>query len=120
MSFLIRITNSKIFFPFILGLFALILFSQSDHYFKWTHYPEIPQDNRYAIRSDGSGYYSYLPEWFIYKNEKPFEFIDDVSSKYKHIEFSVGVGRDPITNAIKNKYYPGTAFSSAPLFLVSS
>lgn len=102
-----------------MGLFSLILFIQSDHYFKWTRYPDLPENNRKTIHTDGSGYYAYLPEWFLFENEKPFEHIGRISEKYQQPSFQQGLVLDTIKWLRTNKCFPGTAISTVPSFLIT-
>lgn len=73
--------------------------------------------NEGIIRSDGVGYYAYLPAIFIY-NDYSYTFIDSVQQHHKEITIS----RDFLSKTDKgdiNKYYIGEAMLLAPFFLVA-
>ena len=69
------------------------------------------------IKSDGLGYYSYLPAIFIY-NDYSFSFTDIISKKYEHTDFGDGFLKE--TNEGKvNKYYIGLSILWLPFFLLA-
>ena len=68
----------------------------------------------HAIRSDGTGYYAYLPAIFIY-NDLQFDFLDD-----KNLINDDGASRVTLDNGkIVNKYTCGLAFLQFPFFLIA-
>ncbi|MFT7343464.1 MAG: hypothetical protein ACI9XP_000037, partial [Lentimonas sp.] len=70
------------------------------------------------FRSDGSGYYAYLPQLFIYQ-DKNFEFSDSLTnsiSDSKTGQFMSYYGTPP---KIINKYFIGTAVLQFPFFAVA-
>ena len=73
--------------------------------------------NEGIIRSDGVGYYAYLPAIFIY-NDYQYTFIDSVQKHHKEITIS----RDFLSKTDKgdiNKYYVGEAMLQTPFFLIA-
>lgn len=68
----------------------------------------------HAIRSDGTGYYAYLPAIFIY-NDLQFDFLDD-----KKLVNDDGASRVTLENGkIVNKYACGLALLQLPFFLIA-
>jgi hypothetical protein len=107
--------NAKWFTVFCLLLFSVIYFSKSDHRFGWTSAePKIDQ----PIVADGTGYYAYLPQWFIYHTSN-FDFQPDIIEKYKTSQFAFNAYSSPLTGNHCNKYYPGTAVAMSPFFLIA-
>jgi len=107
--------NTKWFTVFIFLLFSVIYFSKSDHRFGWTSKePKIDQ----PIMSDGSGYYAYLPQWYIYHTSN-FDFQAEIVEKYKSNQFTFNPYSSPLTGNHCNKYYPGTAIAMTPFFFIA-
>lgn len=105
-----RFLNHKGFAIFAIIVMAYILGAQSDKYFKWTN---PPTEKKHNISSDGSGYYAYLPQVFIY-GTKHFEFADPIHRKYPEAKFFEGIS--PYENGKSNKYFAGTAICISPFF----
>jgi hypothetical protein len=87
---------------------------KSDYYFGWTNaQTKLTQ----PVLSDGTGYYAYLPQWFIYGTHN-FEFMGYIKSKYPDSKFIINeLDRYP-NNRLRNKYYTGTALSNIPFFIL--
>jgi hypothetical protein len=69
------------------------------------------------IRSDGSGYYAYLPALFLYSG---YEKSYPIEQKYKHQETVDPVYLHPLKNGkYINKYFPGLSFMQLPFFLIA-
>jgi hypothetical protein len=72
-----------------------------------------------AVRSDGIGYYSYLPAIFIY-HDPTFSFTDSLVTKYPNL---YGMGGTAFCNVIGgkrvDKYFIGESVLAAPFFLVA-
>ncbi|MBI1835809.1 MAG: hypothetical protein HYR91_00940 [Flavobacteriia bacterium] len=109
--------KKSIFLYSIIVVYIIILGKQSDHYFKWIHPDRLDQFHTPNILSDGSGYYAYLPEWYIYQND--FNFVSSIYKKYNQNLFVNGIGIDSKTNRYKDKYFVGTAICSTPVFLIN-
>lgn len=92
------------------------LFTFKNHslkYFKWND----KENHTHVIKSDGSGYYAYLPQFFIYKT-KHYEFHPDIDLKYPGNHFFQELNsKKGIT--FKNKYFVGTAICIAPFFITT-
>src|SRR6187549_3932109 len=58
------------------------------------------------IKSDGQGYYAYLPAVFIY-NDYDFSFTKSISGKYEHMVFGEGFMNETSFGEQANKYYCG-------------
>lgn len=71
---------------------------------------------KYAIASDGKGYYGYLPAAFIYQDFN-FGFFDTIEGKYydKYVKYDYRTNVDGI---IIDKYFAGVAVIQLPFFLV--
>lgn len=67
------------------------------------------------IRSDGEGYYAYLPAVFIY-HDLTFQFADDIQKKYPK---SYHPFRNEVNSKIVNKYFAGLAVLWLPFFLLA-
>ena len=111
--------NSKPFFIFILFSFLIIQGKQSDHYFKWIHPDRINSANLLSIHTDGSGYYAYLPQWFIYQSKNEYSHLEKITSNYNTYSFISGVNFDYEKKKGTNKYFVGTAICSTPVFLIN-
>lgn len=96
-----------------------VLGRQSDKYFGWTNEKNIKSDHALTIHTDGSGYYAYLPKWFIYPESKGFNFLKKITDDYQQPHFLSGIRIDEDYPAGIDKYYVGTAILSAPLFLIN-
>lgn len=73
------------------------------------------QGRKYAIASDGKGYYGYLPAAFIYQDFH-FEFFDTIEAKYydEHVKYDY---RTRVDGIIIDKYFAGVAVMQLPFFL---
>src|SRR5690554_4563101 len=110
-----RILNSKLLFIFIVGFLVFGSLKKSISYFGLE---QSKSQEPYPIVSDGSGYYAYLPQWFIYKTDN-FEFIDSIQKKYPDARFYEGITNYPESNKKFNRYFIGTAVLQAPGFLIT-
>ncbi len=110
-----RILNSKLLFIFIVCFLTFGYFKKADRYFGLVQYHN---HEAYPIVSDGSGYYAFLPQWFIYKTDN-FEFIDSIQKKYPDARFNDGLSYDFKSKKNFNKYFVGTAILQAPGFLIT-
>jgi hypothetical protein len=71
-----------------------------------------------VIVSDGIGYYSYLPAFFIY-NDLNYNYFYTDTLDYVAIRFGVGSFCYPVNNKAVNKYYCGEALAIAPFFVLA-
>ncbi len=110
-----KILNSKLFLVLVLVFIFVWLFNKSNRYY---YFISKKQVEYYPILSDGSGYYGYLPQWFIYKTDN-FEFLDTIQKKYPHARFADNFTYDKSTKIRYNKYFIGTAILQAPVFIVT-
>lgn len=99
---------------FLLFASLTYLFStKTDRLYRWTN----PGDkNITPIYSDGAGYYTYLPEWFIYEGSN-FSYSDSIGKKYPDAGFEDNLSKTE-TGKKYNKYFTGTAQCLTPFFLV--
>ena len=70
------------------------------------------------IKSDGKGYYAYLPAVFIY-HDLNFAFYDSLEGKKYYDEHLFYDYRVPYKNKVINKYYCGTALAQFPFFVLA-
>ena len=70
-----------------------------------------------VVRSDGSGYYAYLPALFIY-HDNHFEKTAAIEQKVRNIEQQHYLIYDQ-TGQKYNKCFPGIATLQAPFFFLS-
>ena len=106
--------NSKVFVIFTFVFMLFVYSNKSDHYFGWTNsQTKLSQ----PVLSDGTGYYAYLPQWFIYGTHN-FEFMGYIKSKYPDSKFIINELDLYPNNRLRNKYYTGTALSNIPFFLL--
>lgn len=75
-------------------------------------------DISYVIRSDGSGYYAYLPSVFIY-NDPTFLKAQASEANYHNGEVSRNYIFKTKDGAHYNKYFPGLAILQIPFFLLA-
>ncbi len=103
------------------ALFAMlftVLFVAKFQSNKWYEWDNPEETFRSIVRSDGAGYYAYLPQTFIYK-ENHFQFIDRLKKKYpesKLDEFK-NIPEDYIGRL--DKYFPGVSICQAPFFIAA-
>lgn len=108
-----KIFKSKFELLFFAGLFVIAAVGTICVYaFKFNGPP---------IRSDGLGYYVYLPSTFIYKDITLNKFVETYSKHYKdEITYTWnGATKYKDTNYYLNKYPVGVAVMSAPFFLTA-
>lgn len=99
-------------FPYILLVFlTFFLFIKSEDYY---HFIDSSKYERRMIESDGSGYFAYLPQTFIYKTDN-FEFISKLKEKYPEIKIDQGVSA-AVDGKRTNKYFVGTPICIAPFY----
>ena len=96
---------------FAVGMFCLF-FRAADSYIGWSSHEKIAGS---MVHSDGSGYYAYLPEWFIYQ-QQGFEFAPIIEKKYPKERFVEDIGWNA-KRKLGDKFYPGTAVVLSPFFL---
>lgn len=70
------------------------------------------------IRTDGKGYYAYLPAIFIY-DDLHFTFWEETELKYTGELNEFNDYRKSIGTGVTNKYYAGTALMQAPFFALA-
>jgi hypothetical protein len=105
----------------LVGVVLLMLYiqgAQSDRYFGWNNPKRTVIEHTKSIVSDGSGYYAYLPAWFIY-DDIHFDFLDDIHKKYETNNFIQGIGYNAEKKVKTDKYYIGTSLLISPFFLVN-
>ena len=79
--------NHKVFLIVIILICLYTQGRQSDKYFGWSNPKNTTTEHLATIHSDGSGYYAYLPQWFIYRDSLHFNFIEKIYQKYKKNNF---------------------------------
>lgn len=101
---------------FLLFASVTYLFStKTDRLYRWTN-PGDYRNTPVPIYSDGAGYYTYLPEWFIYEGSN-FAYSDSISRKYPNAGFEDNLSKTD-TGKKYNKYFTGTAQCLTPFFLI--
>ena len=106
---------------YFLALIVLACFytqiTESDRYYGWTNSENTLPEHTLTIDSDGSGYYAYLPQWFIYSDSPHFSFLTKICKKYKTDKFTSGlhISGDQGTS----KYFIGTPICISPFFLMN-
>ena len=111
--------NHKVFLIVIILICLYTQGRQSDKYFGWSNPKNTTTEHLATIHSDGSGYYAYLPQWFIYRDSLHFNFIEKISQKYKKNNFISGLYFDYKAKKGIDKYCLGTPICIAPFFLVN-
>lgn len=95
---------------------SIIFFIQADRRFGYTSKTE-KQD--VSIIADGTGYYAYLPQYFIYSGDKNFSFYKKIHAKYPDKNFFSMLQINHNNGKAFNKFYVGTALLQSPFFLVA-
>lgn len=108
--------NSKTFIRICLGIVCLLLFIQSDRRFGYTS--KAPKNN-YAVVSDGTGYFAYLPQYIVYPDSKNFSFQKNITAKYPEADFFSMLYLDTTSNTFYNKFYVGTALLQSPFYAIA-
>ncbi len=114
-SFIKTFLNHKYFLVIIVFSCLYTQFTESDRYFGWTNPENTVPEHTLTIDSDGSGYYAYLPQWFIYPDSPHFSFVPKICKKYNSTKFASGlhIGQ----NEGYSKYFIGTSICISPFFL---
>lgn len=100
-------------FPYILLVFlTFFLFLKSEDYY---HFVDSSKYERRMLESDGSGYFAYLPQTFVYKT-KNFEFVSDFKEKHPESKIHQGLSNEYDGKKRINKYFVGTAVCIAPFY----
>lgn len=115
----IALLNHKIFLILIVLSCLFIQGKQSNKYFGWSNPKNTKPDHSLTIHTDGAGYYAYLPQWFLYKNSPHFEFIKEITKKYKTVHFASGISYNVETRTCFNKCFIGTPICISPFFLTN-
>lgn len=71
------------------------------------------------IRSDGFGYYAYLPSVFIDHNLSFRLAAQNIVPPDASLQYNFGIGIHPLTGKMFNKYTIGTAILWTPSFLIA-
>ncbi len=103
------------------ALFAMlftVLFVTKSQSEKWHEWSNSEKTFRPIVRSDGSGYYAYLPQTFIYK-DKNFGFIEKTIAKYPDAKMGEFGSYSPSLHGRMNKFFTGVAVCQAPFFLIT-
>ncbi len=83
-------------------------------------YPKWSKDNTEATLSwDVSGYYYYLPAFFIYKDPKQLAFKDSIQKKYNPSSSLYQAFKDDKSGNYVMKYSSGQAVMYAPAFFLA-
>jgi hypothetical protein len=106
--------KQKLVIGILLFVSFLIFVKQSDKAFHWLKSDEIRKP---VVFSDGTGYYAYLPQVFIYQ-DKGFNFIDSLTKTYPNYTFNHCLSRTDEFNYY-DKYFIGTALCMSPFFLTA-
>jgi hypothetical protein len=89
--------NHKLFLIAIICGCLYTLGTLCDRQFGWTNKKNTKSGNLTTIHKDGSGYYAYLPQWFIYHKQQPFQFINNITKKYNTLQFESGLANNKQT-----------------------
>ncbi|MGC6432901.1 MAG: hypothetical protein ACON4M_01755 [Crocinitomicaceae bacterium] len=119
MSAVINFLNNKWLLRFIIVFSLSLLFKQSDQYYHWTNSKKVKEGQTTTINTDGAGYYAYLPQFFIYQEKPHFQFIKEISEKYKHTQFISGIYYNEHKHYGIDKYYVGTGILMSPVFIIT-
>ncbi len=112
----LSILNSTWFSIISVVIMAVILFTQADHKYGYTSKVEKQET---CIKSDGTGYYVYLPQYIVYKDKKDHSFVQDIQKKNPGRPFFEMMRFDEETFKISNKFYIGTALLQSPFYLIA-
>jgi hypothetical protein len=106
--------QQKIWIGLLLFVSTLIFIKQSDKSFHWLKSDDIRKP---VVISDGTGYYAYLPQVFIYQ-EKGFLFIDRLKKTYPNYTFDHCLSKKN-EQEYYDKYFIGTSLCISPFFLAA-
>jgi hypothetical protein len=98
----------------LLIVMTYILGAQGDKHYKYTSHNKHKHEVGANITSDGSGYYAYLPQYFIYETDH-FEFAHFIQNKYPKEKFFQGISPKN-EKQFQDKYFIGTAICISPFF----
>lgn len=101
-SIVSTLKNPLVWFALFLGFFAI-------------HNNLLDGDFKNVIRSDGRGYYAYLPAIFLY-NDPTFEASLEAETKHAQPNFNQYYLYQNAEGRRYNKYFPGIAILQAPFF----
>lgn len=106
--------NNKSAFIFFVGFSLLFFLVNGNNRYK---FDAFQNSTNYCVKSDGGGYYAYLPQIFIYKTSN-FEFTDKIEKKYRSGDFFQYFL--PLKGKKKiDKYFIGTSVCIGPFFIVN-
>ncbi len=114
-----RILNHNLLIVLVVFACLYTLGTQGDRYYGWTNPENTKSEQRYTIQSDGSGYYAYLPQLFIYEDQPNFIFLEGIWKKYNTAQFFEAIGVDFANKKGTDKYFIGTAVCISPFFLIN-
>jgi hypothetical protein len=92
-----------------------VLKFQSNKYHNWSDKQRL---DRPIVRSDGAGYYAYLPQHFIY-HDPEFFFIDSILPNYPNAKMGEFGNYASPDSGRMNKFFPGVAICQLPFFLTT-
>ena len=101
----------------LLIVMTYILGAQGDKHYKYTSHNKHKHEVGANITSDGSGYYAYLPQYFIYETDH-FEFAHFIQNKYPKEKFFQGISPKN-EKQFQDKYFIGTAICISPFFWIN-
>lgn len=103
-----------IYFPILLLVITYDYYHSSEEHFHWSE-----TNSKEIISSDGSGYYAYLPQFFIYKTSN-FEFLTQISKERNDVKIMQGLGYIDLKKLpMTNKYFVGTSVCISPFFAIT-
>lgn len=85
---------------------------------KWHQWSNKEKTFRPIVRSDGSGYYAYLPQIFIYDDNR-YHFIEKMVNRYPDAKMGEFGNLPEDRNGRVNKYFVGVAICQSPFFLAA-
>lgn len=85
---------------------------------KWHEWDNKEKTFRTIVRSDGAGYYAYLPQIFIFQDNR-FRFIERMKKRYPDAKMGEFGNTPDDLDGTLNKYFCGVAMCQAPFFIAT-
>jgi len=112
----LRFVNSSVFTLLTILISVYSVAHKSDLHYGWTN---EGKRGKTVFVGDGFGYYSYLPQYFIYSDKEHYIFLDSLGEVDPLIRNQWMIPVLPETNYKVNKFFIGTPLAMAPFFLTN-
>lgn len=90
---------------------------KTNQYYKWS----TPSKKvNFAFPSDGFGYYSFLPQYFLYYDQPYFTYLDKLPDNLPIERSALSLTNDPRLHHLTDRYFIGTSLFYSPFFAINT